>query len=240
MPPGLFLDWGPRLADGYLHGSVPELEYPRCQLPDGVEFVGALLPDGVDDWLPPAWWPDLAAARAAGRPVVVVRQGTVATEPGEAVRCPPIAALDRRDVLVVATTGGRDPDAVLPPSGSGRPNLRLERFVPFGELLPHARRRRRERRLRRRPGRARRRACRSSSPARSEDKMEVAARVAWSGAGIALKTDRPSPRRVERAVDAVLAEPSYRRRAGELRTAYARPGRPRALRRRRARGDRPP
>jgi MGT family glycosyltransferase len=219
VPPGFFLDWPPLVVDRYLHGSVPEFEYPRRDLPPSVEFVGALLPDGVDDWTPPAWWPDVAAARAAGRPVVVVTQGTVATDPRNLL-LPAIDALAGRDAVVVATTGGRDPDAVIPP-GRRPPNLRLEAFVPFAELLPAADA------LVTNGGYGGVQAALASGvplvvAGRSEDKMEVSARVAWSGAGIALKTDLPTPGRIAAAVEAVLADPSYARSARRLQAAYAR------------------
>jgi UDP:flavonoid glycosyltransferase YjiC (YdhE family) len=56
----------------------------------------------------------------------------------------------------------------------------------------------------------------------TEDKMEVSARTTWAGVGIALRTDTPTPERVRESVTAVLADPSYRARARELQTAYAR------------------
>ena len=48
--------------------------------PPSVRFVGHLAPP-VGDAPRPPWWGDLADARAAGRRVVVVTQGTVATTP---------------------------------------------------------------------------------------------------------------------------------------------------------------
>jgi UDP:flavonoid glycosyltransferase YjiC (YdhE family) len=56
----------------------------------------------------------------------------------------------------------------------------------------------------------------------TEDKPEVAARVAWSGAGIDLKTAVPTPRRIAEAVGAVLADDRYRRNAARIRDDYAR------------------
>jgi UDP:flavonoid glycosyltransferase YjiC (YdhE family) len=47
---GSFLDWGANIADRYLHATIPEFEYPRVDLPDNVEFIGALLPTDVDVW----------------------------------------------------------------------------------------------------------------------------------------------------------------------------------------------
>ena len=132
---GSFLDWGASIADRYLHATIPEFEYPRGDLPDNVEFIGALLPTDVDVWSPPPWWDDLAQAHRAGHRVVFVTQGTVATDPGNLL-LPAIRALAKDDVLLVATTGGADPDFVLPRTQRPR-NLRLETFVPFTQLLPH-------------------------------------------------------------------------------------------------------
>lgn len=46
----------------------------------------------------------------------------------------------------------------------------------------------------------------------SEDKKEVTAHVGWSGTGINLRTDRPTPRAIADAVDRVLKEPKFRER----------------------------
>ena len=47
-------------------------------------------------------------------------------------------------------------------------------------------------------------------------KQEIAARIAWSGAGIDLRTGRPAPTAVRAAVRRALDEDSFRRRAREL------------------------
>lgn len=54
-----------------------------------------------------------------------------------------------------------------------------------------------------------------------EDKPEVAARVAWSGAGINLRTGAPTPGAVGAAVREVLNDGRYLRRARELEAAFA-------------------
>ena len=55
----------------------------------------------------------------------------------------------------------------------------------------------------------------------TEDKPEVAARVAWSGAGIDLRTGTPTPDAIRAAVRDVLTDDRYLRRARELEAAYA-------------------
>jgi UDP:flavonoid glycosyltransferase YjiC (YdhE family) len=55
----------------------------------------------------------------------------------------------------------------------------------------------------------------------TEGKNEIAARVGWSNVGINLKTERPSPQQIRDAVQTVLRDPSYRRRAEALQARYA-------------------
>ena len=50
----------------------------------------------------------------------------------------------------------------------------------------------------------------------TEDKPEVAARIAWAGAGINLRTATPTPQQVRQAVEKVLKNQSYRQTALDL------------------------
>jgi MGT family glycosyltransferase len=220
--PGYFLDWSTRLADRFLVPSVPEFEYHRSDLPPSVEFVGAFLPAGTEaGWTPPSWWPDLATARAAKRPVVLVTQGTLATDPDNLLR-PTIAALAEQDVLVIATSGGPDPSTVL--AEHDRPaNVRIAPFLPFTELLPMV-----DVMVTNGGYGGVQLALAFGVPVvgagTTEDKMEVNARVAHSGAGVSLKVDRPTPAQVSAGVRTVLDDPVYRARARALQQAYARYG----------------
>ena len=56
----------------------------------------------------------------------------------------------------------------------------------------------------------------------TEDKPEVAARVAWSGAGINLRTGAPTVGAVRAAVREVLGDGRYLAAARTLETAFAR------------------
>jgi len=55
----------------------------------------------------------------------------------------------------------------------------------------------------------------------TEDKPEVAARVAWCGAGVNLRTGTPTAAAVATAVRAVLAADRYRVAARRLQRSYA-------------------
>ena len=66
------------------------------------------------------------------RPVVLVTQGTIATDPRDLLQ-PALHALADEPVQVIAVTGGPDPaDLPAPP-----PNARVEPYVPFAALMPH-------------------------------------------------------------------------------------------------------
>lgn len=54
-----------------------------------------------------------------------------------------------------------------------------------------------------------------------EDKPDVAARVAWSGVGINLKTGQPRPERIRSAVRRALYVSSFRERAKALQEEMA-------------------
>jgi hypothetical protein len=62
---------------------------------------------------------------------------------------------------------------------------------------------------------------------RTEDKLEVNARIAYSGVGVDLKTQTPNPDQVMRAVRQVLTEDRFGRRARQLRDEIAAEGRER-------------
>jgi MGT family glycosyltransferase len=202
------LNLQPSLVDAYFQATVAGFEYPRSDLAPTVRFVGPIL--GAPTALPelPAWWPELSE----DRPVVHVTQGTLDNADLGRLLLLTVEALAHDDVLVVATTGGPDPEPLRP----GLPaNARLERFIPHDLLLPRV-----DAMVTNGGYGGVQQALAHGVPlvvaGDSEDKPEVAARVQWSGAGINLHTGRPSPAMVSRGVRRVLSRPSYRARARAL------------------------
>ena len=55
----------------------------------------------------------------------------------------------------------------------------------------------------------------------TEDKADVNARIAWSGVGINLATNEPTPRALNEAVRSVLAKSIYRSRATAMANEFA-------------------
>ena len=205
----------PLAADAYAQLSVPALEYPRRRLSSKVRFVGPLPPPSLG--VMPDWWD-----YSERRPIVHVTQGTYANADPTELIVPTIRGLADERVLVVATTGGRLPSVVAEAYGGPLPdNARVASFLPYSHLLAsssavvtsggwstvhHA--------------------LRWGVPlvvsGTTEDKPEVNARVAWSGAGIDLRRQHAQPDEVRAAVRRVLVEPSFRQAAGGLGSAIAR------------------
>ncbi|MFD8785240.1 glycosyltransferase [Kitasatospora sp. NPDC059599] len=220
---GVRLPEGPRglaavtVPDHFLQLTVPGFEYPRSDAPAGYRLIGALPgPIGSEQPLPP-WWDEVTG----GRPVVVVTQGTLAnTDLGELV-APTVTALAGRDVLVVAATGRPEGPRALAERIGGLPgNVRAVDHVPFERLLPHT-----DVLVTNGGYGGVQTALRYGVPlvvaGASEDKPEVAARVRWSGVGLDLRTGRPAPDEVGRAVDRVLGEGRFRERARALGAEFA-------------------
>ncbi len=194
--------------DLFLQPTIPSFEYPRSDLPSQVRFVGPLVPTNEATTSLPAWWPDLAAARAAGTPIVLVTQGTLATDPRALIR-PALRGLADDDVLVVATTRAEPADLGL---AAWPANARVAPYIPYQLLLPQV-----DVLVTNGGYGGVQMALGHGVPmvvaGGSEEKPEIAARVAWSGVGIDLRTGRPRARNVRRAVRRVLGDPGFADRA---------------------------
>ena len=186
----------------YLQDTVESFEYPRSDLPGQVHFIGPLL--SPDRALPeqPDWWDEATS----GRPVVLVTQGTVTNLDDHLIGAT-IEALAGSDPLVIVA--GADRSLRLP---EPRPsNVRIESYVPMAALMPHV-----TAFVTNGGYGGVQRALAQGVPivvaAGSEDKPEVAARIAWSGTGVRL-SQRPSAAEVRRAIESLDVDPRYRANA---------------------------
>jgi UDP:flavonoid glycosyltransferase YjiC (YdhE family) len=199
------------LADAYLQLTIPGFEFPR-DIPPSVHFVGT--PPIIPDQAPlPPWAHELDGSRK----VVLVTQGTLANHNFGLLIGPTLAALaNEPDLLVVATAGGRPVDAIPGPTPG---NARLASYLPFEWVLPKV------------DVFVTNGGYGSVNQAMSygiplvtagltEDKADVNARVAWSGVGIDLASNEPTPQALREAVRAVLDKPDYRRRAASMADAF--------------------
>jgi len=201
------------LADAYLQLSVPGFEFPR-DIPRSVHFVGT--PPIIPSQAPlPPWADELDGSRK----VVLVTQGTVANHNFGLLIAPTLTALaNEPDVLVVATTGGRPVDAI---PGAIPSNARVASYLPFEWLLPRV-----DVLVTNGGYGSVNQAMSFGIPlvtaGMTEDKADVNARVAWSGVGVNLATNEPTPKALRAAVRTVLDRPAYRLRASKMASEFAR------------------
>jgi MGT family glycosyltransferase len=212
LPAGAGMYFEAISRDLFLQPTVPAFEYPRRDLPPQVRFIGPLVPRApVDPAALPPWWSDVIAARERGQPIVLVTQGTLATDPSELIE-PTLTALAEEPALVIATTGRGAASAEGRARAPCPANARLAPYVPYQALLPLA-----SAMVTNGGYGGVQMALAHGVPlvvaGGSEEKPEIAARVAWSGAGIDLRTGRPRPRRLRAAVQRVLSEPRFGERA---------------------------
>ncbi|MFJ3221391.1 nucleotide disphospho-sugar-binding domain-containing protein [Kitasatospora sp. NPDC086801] len=212
LPEGPFGHVLATVADHFLLLTVPGLEYPRTDAPPTLRLIGALPAPAGDEPELPGWWDDLTQ----DRPVVVVTQGTVANDDLDELVAPTVRALAGQDVLVIAATARPDgPEILTGLLGELPENTRAGGYLPFELLLPHA-----DVLVTNGGYGGVHTALRHSVPlvvaGASEDKPEVAARVEWSGAGVDLRTGRPTETAITEAVTAVLGDPRFGERARAL------------------------
>lgn len=185
----------------FLQPTVEAFEYRRSDLPPQVHFIGALF-DRPTEFMPPNWWDELVAGR---RPVILVTQGSGATAPDQLV-APTISGLVDDDLMVIAA-GVRDPDELGPSSLS--PNVRVERFIPFSPLLPFV-----DVYVTNGGFGGVQYALSNGVPivvaAKAGPNLEIGNRVAYTGAGINLRTSTPTPQQVAGAVQTILRDSRYR------------------------------
>jgi MGT family glycosyltransferase len=200
------------LADVDMQLSVAGFEFPRA-MPTTVNFVGAL--PIIPNQAPlPSWAHELDGSRK----VVLVTQGTVANHDLSLLIAPTLAALaDEPDVLVVATAGGRPIDAIPGPIPG---NARVASYLPFEWILPKT-----DVLITNGGYGSVNQAMSFGVPlvtaGLTEDKAAVNARVAWSGVGIDLATNQPSPEPLREAIRTVLDNPKYRARASLMAEEFA-------------------
>jgi MGT family glycosyltransferase len=206
---GPLLSAMPRKITLIMHTSTRAFEYPRSDRPEHVHLIGPVLPEPHDDFRPPDWWSELHGPY----PVVLVNQGTISTVLGDLI-VPAIDGLKGRPMQIVAVPVKDGQLGWLPA------NVHTGVFIPFEHLLPLV-----DVMVTNGGYGGTQLALAHGIPlvvaGETEDKREVAARVEWSGAGINLRRQRPSPQAIREAVREVLENPVYRQNAKRIQADFA-------------------
>ncbi|KAL8350079.1 hypothetical protein RB598_005424 [Gaeumannomyces tritici] len=223
--------------EAILHLGLPSLEYPRDDWPAGFQFVGVFPPedkvvggsgsddddDGDDETAHVPWWGDFVANASlprddpARKRVVLVTQGTVQTDLTELVVPTMRAAAELRgqegEFVLVAILCRKG--AALPEGAEVPTNARVVDYLRYGAVLPYV-----DVWVQNAGYGAVMQAIAAGIPVvaagEGQDKAENGRRIAWSGIGVDLTTERPSPEQVKNGVLEVLAEARYRDRVLEM------------------------
>jgi UDP:flavonoid glycosyltransferase YjiC (YdhE family) len=205
----VILDGSVSVPDLFLQLTVPGAEYPRSDAPDSLRYIGYLSP-GVGERPLPDWWQDVVDADRG----VVISQGTLANQDFSELIEPALRALADLDLLAVAVLGRPAELAAVPA------NARVAEFIPFAALLPQA-----DVLVTDGGYGTVQQGLAAGVPmvlaGDTEDKIEVTARAAWTGAAVNLATGHPTAAALRAAVQHVLSDPGYRARAEDLRGEHA-------------------
>jgi UDP:flavonoid glycosyltransferase YjiC (YdhE family) len=201
------------LADLILQPCTPGFEFPLSEPEEKLHFIGALLPSGAGD-VPE----QIKEAKKAGRKIILVSQGTLVNNDLGKLLVPTILGLgDREDFLILVTTGGKPIDNI---SCALAPNTIASQYLNFGQILPDV-----DVLVAFGSYGTVTQALSFGVPmvvaGKGEDKPEVAARITWTGAGIDLATDTPTPEQIRDAIDQILTKPEYRACARKLGQEFA-------------------
>lgn len=197
----------------HIQASSATMEFNQLSKPlsqrQNTAFVGPLVTAvKTDPNALPSWWSDVVSHKR----VVGITQGTLAMDPTSLIM-PSIEALSADPSLLLVVVSphvddikARAPDAV---------NIRYAAWLPYHVLLPQLAL------LITNGGygsitQALSHGVPLLCAGQTEDKKDTAARVAWAGAGIDLKTDSPLPERVKQAASEILGDGRYQDAATRL------------------------
>ena len=196
-------------ASLFLHTSIPDFEYPRKEFPPKLRFIGPIITPPDIKYQIPEWWPEIEK----DIPVVLLNQGTVSKDYNDLI-LPAIEALKNEKIILIAVPVKKGEILNLPE------NVHTEPYIPFGNLLPHI-----DLLITNGGFGGTQNALAYGIPiivaGATEDKMEVAARLEYSGAGINLRKQKPTPKDIMKAYRKIMSDQSYKQKAKELKDQYA-------------------
>ncbi len=204
-----FLNEAYRKNDFILHLSTPAFEYSRSNLPANFRFIGPVITPLDSDYIKPDWWPEIEN----DYPVILINQGTIAKTYDDLI-LPAIEALKNEKMTLITVPVRKGDISNLPI------NTHAEPFIPFGNLLPHT-----DIMITNGGFGGTQNALACGIPVviagATEDKMEVAARVENSGAGINLRKQKPKPKDLKEAIMTIMSNSSYKQNAKILQSEFA-------------------
>lgn len=200
-------------CDVLLQSGTPGFDYPRTDTSKHVQFVGPMLPYTSGIKRPFA---EVTKARLADR-VVLVSQGTVERDLTKLIIPTLDAFKNDSRTLVIVTTGGSQTTELR--ARFPQENFIIEDFIDFNSVMPYA-----DVYVTNAGYGGVMLSLQHSLPMVAagvhEGKNEIAARIGYVKVGVNLKTERPTARQIQAAVEEVLNNREYKRNAQQLRAEF--------------------
>jgi MGT family glycosyltransferase len=207
-------DLMPTKCDLVLQTGTPGFEYNRTDLDSKFKYVGPLLPYTSKKATTP--WYDERLSRY--KKVVLVTQGTVEKD-NTKLLVPTLEALRNSEFLVVVTTGGSNTESLRKQYSA--PNTIIEDYIPFADIMPYA-----DAYVTNGGMGGVQLSIENKLPMVTagvhEGKNEICARVGYFSLGINLKTERPTPDQIRKAVEEVTGNEIYRKNVTGLSKEFSR------------------
>jgi MGT family glycosyltransferase len=193
----------------FLQSGTPGFEYRRENMSRHIHFIGPLLPHSSGEPHPLHFEDKLYKYEK----VLLVTQGTFEGDVSKLI-VPAIEAFKNTNCLVVVTTAGWHTHA-LQERYKAYDNIVIEDFIPFGQIMPFA-------------------DVFISNGGYGgvmlsihhklpmvvagihEGKNEICARVGYFKLGVNLRTEKPKPGKIKKAVSEVLSKPLYQKNVERL------------------------
>jgi UDP:flavonoid glycosyltransferase YjiC (YdhE family) len=195
-------------CDRFLQIGTQGFEYYRSDLSKNISFIGPLLPYHNEN--NPIWFDERLNRFSK---IILATQGTIEKDVSKIIMPTLEAYKNEPDVLVIATTGGNKTQILK--EKYPQQNFIIEDYIPFQYVMPYA-----DVYVTNGGYGGVMLGIENKLPlvvaGLHEGKNEINARVGYFDLGINLKTERPLPRQIKSAVNAVLNNPLYKQNVNNL------------------------
>lgn len=186
----------------FLQSGTPGFEYFRSDIGTNIRFMGALLPFRRRQTQ--AGWHDVRLNQY--EKIVIATQGTVEKDV-EKLLVPSLEALKNSDTLLIVTTGGSQTEELRKRFPYN--NIIIEDFIAFSDIMPYA-----DAYITNGGYGGVMLGIEYQLPlvvaGVHEGKNEINARIGYFKLGVNLKTEKPKPQQILKAVKTVLNDKQYR------------------------------
>ncbi|TDH19702.1 glycosyltransferase [Segetibacter sp. 3557_3] len=197
-----------------LQSATPGFDYQRSDMDPKVHFAGPLLPYSAPATSKP--WFDERLNKY--QRVILVTQGTAEKDVSKLIK-PTLEAFKYTDALVIVATGGSCTTELR--AQYAKENVIIEDFIPFSEVMPYV-----DVYITNGGYGGTLLGIENELPmvvaGVHEGKSEICARVGYFKLGINLKTERPIPLQLRKAVDEIFRNPEYKNNVSRLAEEFRR------------------